>query len=51
SLVGVRAGFAPIIGIILLQAYNYSVTFSAGMVALLIAIIYMKYSQRIASKS
>ncbi|MBL6963942.1 MAG: MFS transporter [Bacteroidetes bacterium] len=49
SLVGVRAGLAPILAIILLQTYNYTISYLFGMLILLIGISYMMYSHRIRS--
>lgn len=44
SMVGIRAGFSPLIGILLLDRFNYTVTFSSGMITLLIAILVMLWS-------
>jgi len=45
-LTGVRALFAPIIGIQLYEWYGFSFTYAAGTVLLLIAVLLMIYSER-----
>jgi ABC-type polysaccharide/polyol phosphate export permease len=45
-LTGVRALFAPIIGIQLYQWYGFSFTYAVGVILLFFAILLMIYSER-----
>jgi ABC-type polysaccharide/polyol phosphate export permease len=45
-LTGVRALFAPIIGIALYEWSGFSVTYAAGIVLLLFAVLLMVYSEK-----
>ncbi|HRW22716.1 MAG TPA: hypothetical protein P5509_12160, partial [Bacteroidales bacterium] len=45
SFVGVRALFAPLIGVYFYQNFGYSFTFAIGIFFLILAIALMYYSQ------
>lgn len=46
SLTGIRASFAPILGILIYQWYGYTITFSIAIFVLFLAIVLMFWSYR-----
>jgi uncharacterized membrane protein YgdD (TMEM256/DUF423 family) len=46
SLTGIRAAFAPLVGIIFYQLFGYTITFGIAILCLFIAVLLMVWSYR-----